>query len=75
MFLARFGMAILSRFKGRGRKTFLWHTESIKAVGQCRWYLNDKAKRLMGWQPEITMIDAFKRAADWYFEQGLLERK
>ncbi len=75
MILARLGMAVLSRFKGRGRKTFLWHTESIKAVGQCRWYLNDKAKRLLGWKPEFTLIEAFKRAADWYFEQGLLERK
>ena len=75
MILARLGMAILSRFKGRGRKTFLWHTESIKAVGQSRWYLNDKAKRLLGWKPEFTLIEAFKKAADWYFEQGLLERK
>jgi nucleoside-diphosphate-sugar epimerase len=75
LFLARLGMAVLSRFKGRGRKTFLWHTESIKAVVQSRWYTNEKAKRLLGWKPEFTVIEAFKRAADWYFEHGYLERK
>jgi nucleoside-diphosphate-sugar epimerase len=73
--LAKAGMAILSRFKGRGRKTFLWHTQSIEAVAQHRWYTNEKAKRLLGWSPQYTMVEGFERSYDWYIENGYLERK
>lgn len=73
--LAKAGMAVLSRFKGRGRKTFLWHTQSIEAVAQNRWYTNEKAKRILGWSPQYTMVDGFKRSYDWYVENGYLERK
>jgi nucleoside-diphosphate-sugar epimerase len=40
-----------------------------------RVYTNEKAKRLLGWAPEVTMVEGFQRAIDWYFENGLLDRK
>jgi nucleoside-diphosphate-sugar epimerase len=73
--LAKLGMSILGRIKGRGRKTFLWHSQSIEAVTQNRWYTNEKAKRLLGWSPQCTMVDGFKKSFDWYIENGYLERK
>jgi dihydroflavonol-4-reductase len=73
--LAKVGMSILSRFKGRGRKTFLWHSQTIEAVTQDRWYTNEKAKRLLSWTPQFSMVDGFKKTFDWYIENGYLERK
>ena len=73
--LAKMGMSVLGRIKGRGRKTFLWHSQSIEAITQDRWYTNEKAKRLLGWSPQYSMVDGFKRSYDWYRENGYLERK
>ena len=73
-FLAKFGMAILSPFKNRKKMTFFWHPKSVDMMHTQRVYSNDKAKRLLGWSPEVTMVEGFRRAIKWYFEQGLLKK-
>jgi nucleoside-diphosphate-sugar epimerase len=73
--VAKVGMALLSPFKNRKKMTFFWHTKSIDMIMANRVYTNEKAKRLLGWAPQVTMVEGFQRAIDWYFEEGLLERK
>ncbi len=73
--VAKFGIGLLSPFKNRGKTTFLWHMQSIQSMDEERWYSNDKAKRLLGWSPEITMREGIRRAIDWYYDNGYLERK
>jgi nucleoside-diphosphate-sugar epimerase len=72
---AKFGMALLSPFKNRKKMTFFWHAKSVDMVLSNHVYSNEKAKRLLGWAPQVTMVEGFQRAIDWYFENGLLERK
>lgn len=73
-FLAKFGMALLSPFKNRKKMTFFWHPKSVDMMSTQRVYSNEKAKRLLGWAPKITMSEGFQRAIKWYFEQGHLEK-
>jgi nucleoside-diphosphate-sugar epimerase len=73
--VAKFGMALLSPFKNRKKMTFFWHVKSVDMMNNERVYTNEKAKRLLGWAPEVTMVEGFQRAIDWYFENGLLDRK
>ncbi len=70
--LAKLGIAMMSPFKNRGRTTFLWHTKTIESMDQERWYTNERAKRLLGWEPKHTMQDAIRRAITWYKEHGYL---
>jgi nucleoside-diphosphate-sugar epimerase len=73
--VAKFGMALLSPFKNRKKMTFFWHTKSVDMMHVERVYSNDKAKRLLGWAPQVSMVEGYQRAIDWYFENGHLERK
>lgn len=73
--IAKFGMAILSPFKNRKKMTFFWHMKAVDIMHQERVYSNEKAKRLLGWTPKVTMPEGFQRAIDWYFEQGYLKRE
>jgi dihydroflavonol-4-reductase len=73
--VAKFGMALLSPFKNRKKMTFFWHAKTEDMMHVERVYSNEKAKRLLGWAPKVTMVEGFQRAIDWYFENGLLERK
>jgi nucleoside-diphosphate-sugar epimerase len=73
-FLAKFGMALLSPFKNRKKMTFFWHPKSVDMMLSQHVYSNEKAKRLLGWEPQITMSEGLQRAIKWYFEQGLLEK-
>jgi nucleoside-diphosphate-sugar epimerase len=73
-FFAKLGMAIMSPFKNRKKKTFFWRVKSVDIMYASRVYSNEKAKRLLGWTPTVTMEDAYRRAIKWYFEQGLLKR-
>jgi len=72
--VAKFGMALLSPVKNRKKMTFFWHPKSVDMMGSERVYTNEKAKRLLGWTPRVTMADGFRRAIDWYFENGYLEK-
>jgi nucleoside-diphosphate-sugar epimerase len=44
-------------------------------TGDDRVYSNEKAKRLLGWIPKVSMEEGFRRAVDWYFEQGYLKKE
>ncbi|MHA1807905.1 MAG: NAD-dependent epimerase/dehydratase family protein [Candidatus Thorarchaeota archaeon] len=70
--VAKLGIALMSPFKNRGRTTFLWHTKTIESMDQDRWYTNEKAKRLLGWAPELSMQEAIRRAITWYKENDYL---
>ncbi|MCF2138199.1 MAG: NAD-dependent epimerase/dehydratase family protein [Candidatus Thorarchaeota archaeon] len=70
--VAKLGIALMSPFKNRGRTTFLWHTKTIESMDQDRWYTNEKAKRLLGWSPELSMQEAIRRAITWYKENDYL---
>jgi nucleoside-diphosphate-sugar epimerase len=71
---AKFGMAILSPFKNRKKMTFFWHSKSVDMMYASRVYSNEKAKRLLGWKPTVTMEECFRRAVKWYLDQDLLKR-
>jgi dihydroflavonol-4-reductase len=73
--LAKIGIGIMSPFKNRKKNTFLWHMQTVQSMDEDRWYQNDKAKRLLGWKPAVTMREGIKRAIEWYFENGYLQRK
>lgn len=73
--LAKFGMVLMSPFKNRKKMTFFWHGKSVDMILSNHVYSNEKAKRLLGWAPQVSMVEAFQRAIDWYFENGLLERR
>jgi len=72
---AKFGMVLLSPFKNRKKNSFFWHGKSVDIMLSDRVYSNDKAKRLLGWTPKVTMVEGFQRAIDWYFENGYLKKR
>ena len=72
---AKLGMALLSPFKNRKKNSFFWHARSVDMMMANRVYSNDKAKRLLGWTPKVTMVEGFQRAIDWYFENGFLKKR
>jgi nucleoside-diphosphate-sugar epimerase len=73
--LAKIGIGILSPFKNRQKNTFLWHAQTVQSMDEERWYQNDRAKRLLAWEPKITMREGIRRAIEWYYENGYLEKK
>jgi dihydroflavonol-4-reductase len=73
--LAKIGIGLLSPIKNRGKTTFLWHMKTVQSMDENRIYDNSKAKRVLGWEPKITMKEGLKRAIDWYFENGFLVRR
>ncbi|MGY5878973.1 MAG: NAD-dependent epimerase/dehydratase family protein [Candidatus Thorarchaeota archaeon] len=74
-FFAKFGMMLLSPFKNRKKNSFFWHGKSVDMMYVNRVYSNEKAKRLLGWAPKVTMVEGFQRAIDWYFENGFLKER
>jgi len=72
---AKFGMVLLSPFKNRKKNSFFWHGKSVDMMYATRVYSNEKAKRLLGWAPKVTMVEGFQRAIDWYFENGFLKKR
>jgi dihydroflavonol-4-reductase len=72
---AKFGMALLSPFKNRKKNSFFWHGKSVDMICATRVYSNEKAKRLLGWAPKVTMVEGFQRAIDWYFANGFLKKR
>lgn len=73
--LAKFGMMFLSPIKNRKRMTFFWHGKSVDMMMQARVYSNEKAKRLLGWTPKVSMVEGLQRAINWYFENGYLDKR
>jgi dihydroflavonol-4-reductase len=72
---AKFGLALIAPFKNRKKMTFFWHGKSVDMITTERVYSNEKAKRLLGWAPKVTMVEGFQRAIDWYFENGFLKKR
>jgi len=72
---AKLGMAVLSPFKNRKKMTFFWHGKSVDIMFSNRVYSNEKAKRLLGWTPKVSMVEGLQRAIDWYYDNGLLKRR
>ncbi len=72
---AKFGMFLLSPIKNRKKNSFFWHGKSVDMMMVDRVYSNDKAKKLLGWTPKITMVEGIQRAVDWYFENGYLKKR
>jgi nucleoside-diphosphate-sugar epimerase len=72
---AKFGMVLLSPIKNRKKNSFFWHSRSVDMMMVERVYSNDKAKRLLGWTQQVTMVECFQRAIDWYFENGYLKKR
>ena len=72
---AKIGMAVLSPFKNRKKMTFFWHLKTVDLIHQTRVYSNEKAKRLLKWEPKVTMVEGLQRAIDWYFDNGYLKRR
>ncbi len=73
--LAKVGIGLLSPIKNRGRTTFLWHRKTIQSMDEDRWYSNEKAKRLLGWSPKVTIKEGLMRQIEWAWQEGLLEKK
>jgi nucleoside-diphosphate-sugar epimerase len=73
--IAKFGMSLLSPFKNRKKNSFFWHGKSVDMMFATRVYSNEKAKRLLGWAPKVTMVEGFQRAIDWYFDNGFLKKR
>ncbi|MBN2228514.1 MAG: NAD-dependent epimerase/dehydratase family protein [Candidatus Thorarchaeota archaeon] len=73
--IAKIGIGVLSPFKNRRKTTFLWHMQTVQSMDEDRWYKNAKAKKLLGWEPKVTMREGIKRAIDWYFENGFLKKR
>lgn len=75
VFLAKLGVALIGFFKYRGKRTYLWHMKTVDAMNSERWYSNEKAKRLLGWRPTMTMAETFTRAIDWLVAEGYVNKK
>lgn len=73
--LAKIGIGLMSPFKNRKKTTFLWHMQTVQSMDEDRWYQNDRAKRLLSWTPKVSMREGIKRAIEWYYENGYLEKK
>jgi nucleoside-diphosphate-sugar epimerase len=73
--LAKIGIGVISPFKRRGKKSYLWHVKSVQAMIEDRWYSNKKAKKLLGWSPKLTMREGIRKAIDEHLAEGRLERK
>lgn len=73
--IAKLGMVMLSPFKNRKKNSFFWHGKSVDIMFSTRVYSNEKARRLLGWAPKVTMVEGLQRAVDWYFENGFLKKR
>ncbi|MFW9907132.1 MAG: NAD-dependent epimerase/dehydratase family protein [Candidatus Thorarchaeota archaeon] len=73
--LAKAGIGLMSPIKNRRHTTFLWHMKTIQSLDEERWYSNEKARKLLGWYPKITIQQGLIRQIEWAWKEGLLEKK
>ncbi|NWF96197.1 MAG: NAD-dependent epimerase/dehydratase family protein [Candidatus Thorarchaeota archaeon] len=73
--LAKIGIGLMSPIKNRHRTTFLWHMQTVQSMDEDRWYSNERAKRVLGWSPKLTMQEGIKRSIEWYYANGHLVRR
>jgi nucleoside-diphosphate-sugar epimerase len=74
-FVAEVAMGLIGLYKNRGgQRTFMWRAQSIKALFEDRWYSNEKAKKLLGWSPKMSMQESIKKALESHIAEGRLVR-
>ncbi len=60
--------------KETGNKADLVFGPEAKADVRATWASVDKARRLLGWQPQFTLDEGIHRLVDWYMENRELAR-
>ena len=61
---------IISLFELKtGQKVNIEFVDSIKGESDITWANNDKAKRLMSFEPNINISEGIKNYLDWYKKQ------
>jgi nucleoside-diphosphate-sugar epimerase len=51
---------------------FLVRIQAVRDVTSCRAYSNDKAKRILGFQPKFSLREGLAETIDWYRKNGYL---
>jgi nucleoside-diphosphate-sugar epimerase len=69
---AKSAIGLLGLVKGRRKSGFLWHYKSVQSMLEDRWYSNEKAKRILGWFPQMSMEEAVRKAIDQQVAAGRL---
>ena len=73
---AKISIGLLGLMKRRGKSSFLWHYKSVQAMLEDRWYSNERAKKVLGWVPKMSMEEAVRRSIDSEVAEGhLLKNK
>lgn len=49
------------------------HTRRCDFFTHVRAFTGDKARRLLGFEPKVSVNEGLRRTAAWYFQQGLLD--
>ncbi len=49
-----------------GKKAIIKHLPANKADVLANWANVEKAKRLLGWEPKVTLDEGFRREVEWY---------
>ena len=70
--VAKILIGLLGLVKGRDKSGFLWHYKSVQAMLEDRWYTNEKAKKLLGWIPQMSMEEAVRKSIDSQVAAGHL---
>jgi nucleoside-diphosphate-sugar epimerase len=73
--VGKVAIGLLGLLKNRGgKRTFMWRAKSIQQIFEDRWYSNEKAKKLLGWSPKMSMQESIRKALDSHIAEGRLVR-
>jgi dihydroflavonol-4-reductase len=73
--VAGLAISLIGLLKNRGgKRTFMWRAQSIRSLSDDRWYSNEKAKKLLGWSPKMSMQESIKKALEAHIAEGRLVR-
>lgn len=76
VFLARIGVPLfVVYYKIRGVKNFVLYPNAIKKLQTSRSYINSKAKKELGFHPNVEFESSVKNAVSWLKEQELLKNR
>ncbi len=50
------------------------HRRRVEFFTKARAFRNDKARRIMGFEPKVSLKEGLHRTAEWYRAEGLLKR-
>jgi len=72
--LCKLGITVLRPIMNRGkRRTFMYEPETLDRMLEDHSYSNEKAKRELGWKPQMSTIEGVQKTVDHYFKVGALE--